>query len=448
MTTSIRRSATMTALAALLAIPALALVSPAQALDPAGVGPRDPGDHGFPAYYTDDSGVALQMCDDGTGACLGATPASLDPVDGENFYWMATADMSAPGLDVSVEWAAEAAWLGPTTPITFDRLRIRGHADDPGTYTVTHPYGTTVVEAVGTGTRNINVTEDVGCAGAPCDFAAMTTSANAHITSWITSASAPAGRLGDGASSGPATVAGAPASVSVSGPGGTASTTDFVVMGKLAEPFAVSLPTALDFGNVRAARTRTLRLRNLGTEATTVDSTTVTGSPTITQLPSSTCTPGRVVTVGGSCDVDVRYSPDGRKQSSATVALNDSAPGVRSVRVTARTAAVMSARSRQSFPATSGGTRGATRRIVVTNTGSLPLRLGRISIGGRDRRSFVMRSGAPRVCRPGLTLRVGQQCGAYVGFAPRGFGQKLATLVLHSNGLPASHTVALAGRGG
>ena len=429
-----------------LVAPALTLVGPAQALDPAGVGPRNPDNHGFPAYYTDDAGVALQMCDDGSAACLGAGPAALTPPEGENFYWMTTADMAAPGLEVSVEWAAEAAWLGPGQPITFDRLRIRGHADAAGDYVVTHPYGTTTVTAEDpVEQRNINFTEDIGCAGAPCNFAEMTTSASAHITDWITSTTPPAGRLGDGVSAEAATVGGVPASVSVTGPAGTASTSDFVVMGKRANPNAVSLPATVDFGNVRRAATKTVRIRNLGTQPRTITSTALTGSATISRLGTSTCTDGRVLGVGGSCTVDLRYRPDGSKQSRATLTLN-SPQGNRTVRLSASTAAVAQTRRQLEFRPVRSGASGPTRRLVVTNSGSLPLQIRGVSLAGPIPGSFDIRRRAPPVCARGARVPVGQHCAVYRGFEPKGFGTKSASLVIRSNGVDRAVNVALSGR--
>lgn len=323
------------------AAPALAVLGPAEALTPAGVGPRDPGQRGFPAYYTDDSGVALQLCDDGTAACARATDRTLTPPNGENFYWMATADMKTPGatpaLEVSIVFAAEAAWATKNNPVTFDRLRIRGHASLPGTYTITHPYGTTTVRAIDPAEqRNIDFTQDVGCGGRNCDFAAMTTSPRAHITSWITSTAAPPGYLGNGVSARTATVAGAPASVSISGPAGSASTDRFVVMGKRANPHAVSAPRTLAFGVVRHARTKTVHVKNLGTGPMTIHGATLTGSHAFRKA-RSTCTHGRVLGIGRSCTVTVRVRPKGAGRAAAKLRINDTTPsGGRTVRMSAR----------------------------------------------------------------------------------------------------------------
>ncbi len=234
----IRRPLIVTAVAAALALPALAFVGPAQALDPAGVGPPDQRQFGFPTYYTDNVGTALQMCDDGSGNCLGANNASLTPGDGENFYWMATSTLTAPGIDLSVEYALEAAWLTPTTPITFDRVRIRGDVDQAGDYTLTTPFGTThtITAEDPANQRNLNFTDDIGCGGAPCDFAAA--AGTAHITDFLVNTTRPAGYLGNAATEGPATVGvgGPVATNTVTGPSGTATSANFAVMGKLASP--------------------------------------------------------------------------------------------------------------------------------------------------------------------------------------------------------------------
>jgi hypothetical protein len=287
---------------------------------------------GFPAYYTDDSGVALQMCDDGTARCGRASNRTLRPPEGENFYWMATADMRSPGLQISIEFAAEAAWATRKAPVTFDRLRIRGHADAAGTYTVTHPYGTTTVRAITPDEqRNIDFTQDVGCGGRNCDFRKMTNSPRAHITSWIRSTSAPRGYLGNGVRATTATVAGDPASVSIIGPAGSASTNRFVVMGKKANPHAVFAPRRVRFNN---DRTKTVRVKNLGTGPMTIRGTTLKGSRAFHRTARSTCTRGHVLAVGRGCKVGVRVGPGGGK---AKLRIKDNTPsGGRTVRLIAR----------------------------------------------------------------------------------------------------------------
>ena len=443
-----RRPLIFAAVSAVLAIPTLALVGPAQALDPAGVGPLDQRQFGFPAYYTDTAGTALQMCDDGSANCIGANNASLAPVEGENFYWMATSTLTAPGIDISIEYALEAAWLDANTPITFDRLRVRGDVAAAGDYTVTTPFGTThVVTAEDPANqRNVNFTEDLGCAGAPCDFAAAA-GAN-HITDFLVNTTRPAGYLGNAATERPATVGinGPAATNSITGPAGSATSSDFAVMGKLANPREVSVPTSLDFGNTRRARTRAVRMVNLGTQPLTLGATTLTGSNTITQLPGSTCTAGRVVNPGGGCQVTLRYRPGLAKAAAATLRIRDTGR-VHAVRVSARSTAVASVRNAIRFRPVQAGATGRTRRVVVTNTGALPLKVRGVRVAGANARSFQIRPGAPRVCRRGAVVPTGGRCAVYLRFEPTSFGPKRAALFLRTNGLPALRTVRLSGAG-
>jgi len=443
------RAGTAAALSALVAASAVAAMAPAQALSATGVGPSNPSARNFPAYYTDNSGVALQLCIDGSAACGGATltsdgaggPGLGVPPDGEGFYYMASTTLTAPGIDIDVEFAAEAAWLDPKTNITFDRVRIRGHADAAGAIPVNTPYGTFTVQAdAPTNARNVNFTEDIGCALAPCDFNAVATDPAGHITSWITSTTAPAGYLGDSVSSAPATVAGAPATISAGG----ATTSDWVVMGKLAKANAVSLPNTLDFGNVGKATTKSVTMLNLGTAARTISTVKLAGDRSITMLPSSTCTNGKALAVGARCKVDLRYAPTAAKRAAATLTITDDA-AARTVKVSALTSSQIKAPTAVQFKPVRRGAAGKTRRVVVTNTGSQPLKIAGVSLGGRNARSFDVRTGAPKVCARGATVAPGKQCAAYVGFEPKGFGPQQASLLIRSNALGGVRSVTLRG---
>ena len=442
------RGGTAAVLSALMAASAFAAMAPAQALSPTGVGPTNPNQSGFPAYYTDDAGVPLQLCVDGTARCGGATltsdgaggPGLGVPPDGEGFYWMATTSLSGAGFDIDVEFAAEAAWLNRRTNITFDRVRIRGHSD-VGDLTVNTPYGPfTVVADDPVNVRNINFTEDVGCAVGPCNFAAMTR-AGGHITDWITSATPPAGYLGDAVTSEPATVGGAAATISV----GVVSTDDWIVMGKKADPNAVSLPNAVSFGNVKKATTKSVTLLNMGTRARNLSGVTLAGDKTISRLASSTCTGATVLQVGQRCKVDLRYKPGAAKRSAATLTITDDV-AAHKVKVTALSASEIKAPTAVQFKPVRSGASGKTHRIVVTNTGSLPLQIRAVSLAGRNASSFDIRSGAPKVCARGATVAPGNQCAAYVGFEPNGFGPKAASLKIRSNAVGGVRSVALSGR--
>lgn len=443
-----RRFTTAAMLSVLLAAPALAVVGPAQAIDGTRVGPVDPLQRGFPAYYTDDAGVALQMCDDRSANCLLARPRDLAPPEGEALYWAAFAELTGPGIDLSVEFAVEAAWLDGRQ-VVFDRLRVRGHVTRDGTYTLVHPYGTVrIASDPEEEDRNINFTEDIGCEPAPgerCDFAALA-GPRGHITTWLRSTQAQGRYLGDGET--PTTVTGGERQfMTITGPSGVASTNRFAVLGKLANARAVSLQRSLDFGNTPRGGRERVRLLNIGTEPLGLGRVSLRGDRTLRRFATgNACRGSTVLKVGRACSVGVRYRPDGRKRSGATLRIRDDTPaGVRAVRVRAMTAAVLRARDHYRFRARRADTSSRTKRIVVTNTGAIPMKIRRVTLDGRNPRHFDMRSGTPRVCARGTRVPVGGQCGVYVGFEPRRFGPKRAKVVLRTNAVRTPHRIRLSG---
>lgn len=446
-----RRGAVTATLVTMLAAPLLTVVGPVQALDPTAVGPVDPRQRSFPAYYTDDAGLALQMCDDGSGSCLLARPRDLAPPEGEALYWAATGELVSPGIELSVEFAVEAAWLG-NEQVVFDRLRVRGHVDQQGTYTLLHPYGTTTLTAEDpVEDRNVNFTEDIGCEPAPggqCDFSQLASDPNAHITTWLRSTQATGRYLGNPER--PTTVTGGERQfMTVVGPAGAATTNQFGVLGKRANPRAVSMPARVDFGNTRRGGRERVRLVNIGTQPLSIRRVAFSGSRTLRRFATpNACGRGDVLRVGRRCTVGIRYRPDGRRRSSARLRITDDTPrGVRTVRIRALTAAELSAPRRVRFAARRGGTSSPTRRIVLSNTGGTTMVIRGVALRGPGRGSFDRRSGAPRVCSRGTRVPVGGQCGIYVGFEPRGFGTKRARFVVRSNSLDSRRTIRLFGFG-
>jgi hypothetical protein len=187
---------------------------------------------------------------------------------------------------------------------------------------VNTPYGAVTVTADDPAdVRNVNFTEDTGCVILPCNFREMTTLADAHITSWITSTTPPAGYLGDAVTLEPATVGvgGPAATISAGGD----STSEWVVMGKKAPANRVSLPNVLSFGDVAKAKTRSVTMTNLGTAPRTIKKVTLTGDKAFTKLATSTCTAGKVLNAASPrCNVALKFRP-GAVRKTATLNITD-----------------------------------------------------------------------------------------------------------------------------
>ena len=159
------------------------------------VGPPSsaPSIGGFPTWYMDTTGLALEFCDprnaseiDG-GWCLllpGDPPAVPEVFPSlffdEHFYFAATADVpTATGATAMLVMALESAFaVGAPVPgdqVVFSRIRyILNPAPVTGTYRFITPYGERSIDALA-GER-IFFTDDVGFTCAPGDFSCAMTS--------------------------------------------------------------------------------------------------------------------------------------------------------------------------------------------------------------------------------------------------------------------------------
>ncbi len=156
-------------------------------------GPVDPV-FGYPIWVQDNTGAIQELCFD-TGTVVDPAapgvpcPTCIDPAldlpdsvaplsfpdnfPEEAFYFLGTGLLDTndggtgvPGRALLV-LALEAAFDGLGTvqdgeQIVFSRLRIRiDNATGGESYTVTHPYGQVIITPDGTGTRGINITNDI-----------------------------------------------------------------------------------------------------------------------------------------------------------------------------------------------------------------------------------------------------------------------------------------------
>jgi hypothetical protein len=146
--------------------------------------------NGFPLWYEDTpGGIKLALCLDGPVAtpggtitpCLTAQPFPTNPVSFPNnfgpeaFYWAAVAfgDLTSTVDGAVVPWRAllvlghEAGFSNLTTTegqqAVFSRIRVRFTVPSPGTYRVTHPYGTRDYVVAGlNGDSDIRQTQNIG----------------------------------------------------------------------------------------------------------------------------------------------------------------------------------------------------------------------------------------------------------------------------------------------
>ena len=183
----------------------------------AAVGPVN-STNGFPSWYTDENGVALQLCLDPVNCSFDAPIIgnlfSQQIGFGEKaFYWSVSAQLAVgPGgsgtaiLDIALEASFSGSVTGVVPAdgeqITFSEISI-GPINNlvPGeVYTVTHPFGVLaqlVADASGVIAQQ---KQDIGCAAAPCgDFAAVLAPGIGPFLKWdpAVTPAPPAGFIGN-----------------------------------------------------------------------------------------------------------------------------------------------------------------------------------------------------------------------------------------------------------
>jgi len=171
-------------------------------------------DNGYPVWYRDFDGTRLELCLDVNNPLCALDPAEiprpLEPISlktgnfpGEAFYQLAGSEIAMPsGGRAIATFALEAAWANEIVQdgdqIVFGRVRLRIDDLVPGQkYTITHPYGIDIIEAVVADEDEPNVgeirfVEDIGINGG---FEGAKTSRIGSFLEWDTGA--PEGYIGD-----------------------------------------------------------------------------------------------------------------------------------------------------------------------------------------------------------------------------------------------------------
>ena len=239
-----------------------------------GFGPVDPV-NGFPQYYQDSNGLALQACLDLVCDPALAVPDPTKPVSFpdnfplELFYSRAISTITVGTIKAVLNDQFEGSFANgslviPGDQVVFGRVRVRILGGTPGgTYTITHPYGVEVLQADAVGT--VNFTQDSTriplVPGGPA-LAFGTPLATGRIGPFLTAVAPPppAGFVGNPAA--PQTVTGSPCGQNVFGvqgpgfPAGGVQTNQFTVLiGKIAHICGngvVDLGEQCDDGNLVA----------------------------------------------------------------------------------------------------------------------------------------------------------------------------------------------------
>lgn len=206
-------------------------------------------------------------------------------------------------------------------------------------------------------------------------------------------------------------------------------------------------PVSLGFGDgivATSSSTKEVTIANDGAGALVVDDLSIGGANAGDfSVDSSTC--GGSVAAGDSCVVDVAFKPSatGSRAASLEISSNDAtSPSLVPLSGTGTQPAIAVAPASVDFGEQPVSSIGASRSLVVTNSGTGELNVGRAVVSGPAADDFLVNDSG---CAGGIAP--GGECAIAVRFAPSTGGSRAATLSVRSDAPGGEPSVALGGTG-
>lgn len=209
-------------------------------------------------------------------------------------------------------------------------------------------------------------------------------------------------------------------------------------------PAIVLSPSKVDFGNEAvsvASSVQTVTLFNVGTAPLTI---TEVNAPSSDFTDSNTCV-GTVAPAGGSCTINVTFTPGSTGAVTDEFTIDDNAPNsphtltVTGTGVTATTTVTVAPTS-LTFPNTQVSSVSKPQVVTITNTGTSTLDISSITVTG----DFTQTNTCGATFN---VLNVGQSCSVSVVFAPTSSGSRTGTLSINDTATGSPQAVSLSGTG-
>ena len=205
-------------------------------------------------------------------------------------------------------------------------------------------------------------------------------------------------------------------------------------------PSTVSF-SALPVGTSSAAQS--VMLANSGTSDLNV--TAIATSGDFAQSNSCGTLPA-VVAAGGSCTIDVKFTPTAVGARTGTIVITDdaaSSPQTVSLTGSGVVPAPSIAPASLSFVAQGLGSASSAKVVTLTNSSSVSVSISTASVTGANAGDFAT---SADTCS-GATVAAGDNCSVSVTFTPSAIGARSATLSFADNAFGTPQTVALTGTG-
>ncbi|UWZ84576.1 choice-of-anchor D domain-containing protein [Occallatibacter riparius] len=218
-------------------------------------------------------------------------------------------------------------------------------------------------------------------------------------------------------------------------------------------PGATVTPTSLTYASQAVGMTSTaqvITIKSSGTSALSISSIGLGGTNPDDFAQASNCPTGaNTLAVGASCTISVTFTPTATGTRSAIVTITDNDPsGVQNVSLsgtgTTPTPGATVTPTSLSYAGQVVGTTSAAKTVTIKSSGTAPLSISSIGLGGTNAGDFAQTNNCPSGTN---TLAIGASCTVNVTFTPTATGARSATLVITDNDPSGTQNVALSGSG-
>ena len=235
--------------------------------------------------------------------------------------------------------------------------------------------------------------------------------------------------------------------------GAAGSTQAASLTGTAVAPVATVSPSSLPaFAGTlvgTSSNPQSVSLSNTGSATLSITGIAITGTNSSDFSQTNNC--GTSLAAGANCAINITFKPGATGLRSASLVVTDNNNGSsgssQSLALTGSGTAPVASLSPATLPAFAGqqvGTKSSAQIVTLSNTGSAPLTISGLGLGGTDSADFT----ETNTCS--ASLAAGSNCSISVTFAPAATGSLSATLTItdNSNAVSGSaQTVSLSGTG-
>lgn len=216
-------------------------------------------------------------------------------------------------------------------------------------------------------------------------------------------------------------------------------------------PVALQSPSSLSYGSVNvgtAGSAQTVTLSNTGNAPLTLGTLSISSGTEFT-INGGTCAASGTVAAGSSCTISVGFTPSAAGARSANLIVTHNAAGGQSTTSLSGTGVALTpvigvSPTTLSFSQTVATT-SADQTVTVSNTGTAPLVISTLTLGGAQAAEFQISAGG--TCSVGGSVAVSSSCTIKLAFTPSATGARNASLTITHNASGSPSAVTLNGSG-